>query len=207
MSIKAVIWDLGGVLVRTEDFTHRESLAKSLGMTRADLEELAFGLESGKRAQLGEYSIDQHWENVRRSLELTKQEMDSFKETFWAGDALDTDLIDYIRSLRVTYSTALLSNAFTNLRYMLNSVWKIADAFDDLIISAEVGLIKPDKRIYQLTVERLDVEPSDAVFIDDFQHNIDGAKAVGLFALRFQNPTQIRADLVRILNEGTGKNV
>ena len=52
MAIKAVIWDVGGVLVRTEDYRSREQLALSLGMDRLELEELVYGLDSGRRAQL-----------------------------------------------------------------------------------------------------------------------------------------------------------
>jgi FMN phosphatase YigB (HAD superfamily) len=55
--------------------------------------------------------------------------------------------------------TTLLSNAWDNLRGVLEQDWRILDAFDQVIISAEVGLAKPDAPIYQLAVERLGVEP------------------------------------------------
>jgi FMN phosphatase YigB (HAD superfamily) len=54
MSIKAVIWDLGGVIVRTEDPTHREKLASDIGITRQHLEQLVFAGEKGEKAQRGE---------------------------------------------------------------------------------------------------------------------------------------------------------
>lgn len=202
MAIKAVIWDVGGVLMRTEDYTSRDQLARNMGMVRSQLEDLVFGLESGRRAQLGEIPIEQHWENLRQCLGLTKDEMHEFRDSFWGGDSLDTALIDYVRSLRKKFKTGVLSNAFSNLRFIITDNWKVADAFDQMIISAEVGLMKPDARIYQLAVQSLDVAYDEAVFIDDFQHNVDGALAVNMQAIHFKNPTQVIQELKVLLRDG-----
>jgi FMN phosphatase YigB (HAD superfamily) len=61
MTIKAIIFDLGGVLLRTEDFTPRERLAEHLGMDRNELEELIFGGDSGSQAQRGEITTGEMW--------------------------------------------------------------------------------------------------------------------------------------------------
>jgi HAD superfamily hydrolase (TIGR01549 family) len=202
MNIKAVIWDVGGVLVRTEDYSSREQLAKRLGYSRLELEDLVYGLESGRRAQLGEIPLERHWENVLQFLGLGSEELGDFQNRFWAGDYLDSELIDFIRSLRRTCKTGLLSNAFSDLRYLATQVWKIADAFDQMIISAEVGLMKPDARIYQLAVRRLGVQPAEAVFIDDFIHNVEAARMVNLLAIHFKTPTQTKESLAKILRDG-----
>jgi epoxide hydrolase-like predicted phosphatase len=199
MAIKAVIWDVGGVLVRTEDYRSREQLALSLGMDRLELEELVYGLESGRRAQLGEIPLDDHWNNVLQALNLKSEKLRDFQEGFWGGDRLDVELIEYIRSLRANYKTGLLSNAFSDLRRMAEDVWKFADAFDEMIISAEVGLMKPDARIYKLAADQLGIEPSEAVFLDDFTHNVAGAQAVNMHAVHFKNPAQAKRDLGAIL--------
>jgi glucose-1-phosphatase len=200
ISIRAIIWDLGGVLVRTEDFNPREQLAANLGMSRAELETLVFSGSSGSRAQNGEIDVAQHWENVREKLMLSSREISAFQDKFWSGDRLDKTLIDYIRSLRGSYRTALLSNAFSDLRRAIEEVWQISDAFDEIIISAEVGMTKPDQRIYWLALKRIGVQPPEAIFIDDFARNIEGAQAAGLHAIHFQNPSQARADLEQLLD-------
>lgn len=202
-SIRAIIWDLGGVLVRTEDFRPREHLAAGFGMTRAELETLVFSGISGKQAQNGEIDVGQHWENLRETLKLSPQEIETFQDTFWSGDRLDTALVEYIHSLRGSYRTALLSNAFSDLRTAIFEVWQIQDAFDEIIISAEVGMTKPDVRIYRLALERVGVKPQEAVFIDDFTWNIEGAREAGLHAIHFQNPIQARRDLEQLLNNHT----
>jgi epoxide hydrolase-like predicted phosphatase len=197
---KAVIWDMGGVLVRTEDPAPRQALAERLGMTRAELETLVFAGESGSRAQRGEITYEEHWENLRRYFGFSPQQMQDFSTEFWKGDHIDASLVDYIRSLRSRYKTGLLSNAFSDLRGIITQGWHIDDAFDVMIISAEEGLAKPDPRIYLLALERLGVEPSEAIFIDDFLHNVEGARLVGLQAVHFQDPHQARMDVEHLLN-------
>ena len=67
--------------------------------------------------------------------------------------------------------------------------------FDGLVISGEVGLLKPDPRIYRLLFERFGIDPGRGLFIDDVADNVAGAQAVGLSALRFSTPEALRRDL------------
>jgi len=73
---------------------------------------------------------------------------------------------------------------------MLTERWKIADAFDVLVISAEVGIAKPDALIFSLALERLGVSAEEAVFVDDFVENIEAARAYGLHTVHFACPTR-----------------
>ena len=199
MSIRAVIWDLGGVLVRTHDASGRERLAKRLGSTRPIIEELVFSSESSRLAQAGKITVEQHWENVGSIFGLTELELQDFQRDFWSGDRLDQQLVNTIRSLRSHYQTGLLSNHFLSLRGELKDVWQIEDAFDAIVISAEEGLLKPEERIYQRILERLAVKAEESVFIDDFSQNITGAQAVGMYAIHFRNPEQALSELKALL--------
>lgn len=202
--IRAVIFDLGGVLVRTEDRQPRRLLAERLGLSYEAIDELVFTNASGRQATVGELTTHQHWLSVMTALGLPEQEMRDFQAAFWGGDRLDTELVDLLRTLRGRYTTALLSNAWDNLRQVLTDHWRIADAFDELIISAEVGLAKPDPRIYRLALERLAVLPHEAVFVDDVQENIAAAQAVGLLGIRFTSSRQAQDDLARLLGGNRG---
>jgi len=204
MTIKAIIFDLGGVLLRTTDFTPREQLAARLGMSRNELEELIFGGESGDQAQRGEITVQQHWANLAAQMHCSGKVLNTLVEEFFAKDELDLSLVDYVRLLRASYKTGLLSNAFDDLRQIITERWHFEDAFDDMIISAEVGLVKPDARIFHLAVEQLGVDANQTVFVDDMQRNIEGAKNVGLVGIHFQNPLQVRHDLDNLLNGDTG---
>jgi len=193
--INAVFWDLGGVLVRTGDRSKREQWEHRLGMEPRELERLIFGGDAGRKAALGEISVEQAWEWVRQELNLSQDEKQQLARDFWQGDDLDLKLVAFVRGLRAQFLTGLISNAWLELREMLEGHWHIDDAFDDLVISAEVGLVKPDPAIYKLALERLNVEADRAVFVDDFTKNIAAAKDIGIHAVHFTNPNQAITDV------------
>jgi glucose-1-phosphatase len=200
MTIRAIIFDMGGVIVRTEDPTPRAQLAESIsGLSFDQLESLIFDGPSALQATLGQIKAEQHWQIVLTALHLPAEKIPTIQNAFWGGDQVDYELVDFIRSLRKQYRVALLSNAWSDIRQILEQEWQVADAFDELIISAEVGLAKPDPRIYQHALQRLHVRPDETVFIDDFPENVAGALAEGLHAIQFRNPDQMRTDLAQIL--------
>ncbi len=204
--VKAVIWDLGGVLVRTIDRTPRTELAKRLGMTYTELDQAVFNSPSAQQATLGLIDPDQHWIQVCKDLNWPVENLPEFQKFFWGGDRLDTDLIAYIRCLKSSFKTGLLSNNWSNLRHLIEKRWKIGDAFDTLVISAEIGMIKPEPPIFQFTLEQLDIHPEEAIFVDDFLENVLAARQMGWQAVHFQNRDQAMAELNAILNLPAVKN-
>jgi len=201
VTVKAVVFDLGGVLVRTEDGGPREQAARRLGLTRVELEHLVFSGPSGLAAQRGEIQAEEHWENILRELGLPAGALAGLQSGFWGGDRVDYTLVEAIRSLRGTYRTVLLSNAFSDLRHMLTDQWQIAGAFDEIFISSELGVTKPDLQIYRLLLNRLGLEPQEAVFVDDYHENIAGARKAGLHTVHFKNPAQAWEELEHILEQ------
>jgi epoxide hydrolase-like predicted phosphatase len=200
MAIRAVIFDLGGVLLRSEDPTPRRLLAERLGLPLEQIYYHVFDSLSAQQATVGKISVSSHWETVRQSLGLSTEEFPSAVEAFWAGDRLDMALVDAIRALRPRYKTALLSNAWDNLRPALENEWNIADAFDELFISAELGVAKPDACIYELALRCLQVSPPEAVFVDDFLDNVTAARQLGIHAIHFRNTTQALGELHSLLD-------
>lgn len=196
MSIEAIIFDIGGVLVRTMDRSPRTALAGRLGLTCDTLEKLVFGDE---RAQRGEVNTEEHWAYVCRQVKWPKEDWQALQQEFFAGDVLDTELINAIRAWHMIYKTAIISNALDDIRATIMNEWHIEDAFDVIVISAEFGVMKPDARIFQAALQALDVKPEEAVFVDDFIHNVEGAKAVGMQAIHFRSSTQIKSDLEQLL--------
>lgn len=201
MAIHAVIFDLGGVIVRTEDWHPRNALAERLGMSRDELVVLVFGDDGDYRAQLGEITAEEQWAYVGQKLGLDAKEIPEVRDEFFGGDRLDNELVGFIRELKPDHYTALLSNALDNLRWYLEEEWKITDAFHHIIISAEVGLMKPNPEIYRLTLERIGVEPAEAVFIDDLMANVRGARDIGMHSIQFKSRAQTIAELEGLLQK------
>ena len=198
MSIKAVIFDLGGVLIRTEDKKPRATLGLRFGKTYAEMDKIIFG-KSAYQASIGKITEREHWQSIMRIFNLPDTEIESFYEEFFGGDLVDYTLVEYIRSLRPRYATALLSNAWDDTRGLLKNRWQIDDAFDEVFISAEIGIAKPDARIYQYALEKLGVVPEESVFVDDFIENIKTAQALGMQAIHFQDIDGVMDKLKKLL--------
>jgi epoxide hydrolase-like predicted phosphatase len=202
MSIKAVFFDLGGVIVRTEFQAPREQLAERLGMEYDDLNRIVFDSDSGIKATMGEISSEDHWASVIKRLKRPAAELSTIRAEFFAGDIVDRPLVDYIRSLRGKYKTGLISNAWGDLRDFIVRE-KFEDAFDKMIISAEVGTAKPEAKIFQIALEQFGVSPNEAVFIDDFLINIEGCEKVGMQGIHFKDPESVLTQLKKLLSTGT----
>jgi epoxide hydrolase-like predicted phosphatase len=184
--IRAVLFDFGGVIMRTEFQAPRERLAERLNMEYDDLVRLVFDSETSRKASLGETSAREHWAAVTRKLHRPASETETIRREFFAGDILDRNLVNFIRSLRGKYKTGLISNAWDDLRGDIEKDG-LDDAFDTVIISAEVGVMKPEAAIFEFALKQLKVEAKEAVFVDDFAENIEGCEKVGMKGILFRD--------------------
>jgi epoxide hydrolase-like predicted phosphatase len=202
-SIRAVIWDMGGVLVRTESQAPRERLAQRLGLTPRELASLVFDTEVSIQATIGDVAEEAVWQNVAETCNLDANGLTAFMQEFWGGDSLDADLYQFVHDLHAKYKVGLLSNAWSGARLVLSSRYQMLGVFDVVIFSAEVGLAKPDPRIYQLALHRLGVAAAEAIFVDDVQVNVDAANRLGIHGVSFKNSLQARQAVMQILAEAS----
>ncbi len=201
MKIKAVVWDMGGVNLRTEDWNSRQELALSFDLSLRELHDLVFNSDSARQAPLGLIDHKAHWMNIARAMELSEAGLRDFQKRFWAGDELDSNLVSFIRKLQDTYTTGLLSNAWSDARQMLAQKYSCLDAFHYSIFSSEIGLAKPDPAIYEYLLNICGVKPSEAIFVDDAIENIDAANKLGMAGIHFVNADQAVSDVKFILEQ------
>ena len=186
MTIRAVFFDLGGVIVRTEFQSPRQRLAERLGMDYEDLVRIVFDSDTAQKATVGTLSANEHWASVLKRLKRPTSEMQVIRDEFFAGDIIDRGLLDFLRSLRGKYKTGLISNAWSDLReYIVKE--KFDDAFDQMVISAEMGAAKPEAKIYRIALEQLQVKAKEAVFVDDFMVNVKACEKVGMKGIHFKD--------------------
>jgi len=198
VSIQAVFFDLGGVIVRTEHQAPRQHLADRLGMDYDDLERAVFESESARKASLGEITEQEHWVTVSRRLGRPASEANALRDEFFGGDVIDLTLLAFLRSLKPRLKTGLISNAWSGLRAYIVSQ-KFEDAFHTLTISAEVGVTKPSAQIYLLALEQAKVQAEAAAFVDDFIENVEGARRLGMSGIHFRDPESALAELKKLI--------
>ena len=197
--LKAIIFDVGGVLIRTHSRAGRKKWAKRLGLDAWAFEKFVFNGESGRQAQLGQKTAQAHWRWLGDYFGLDESSLAEMQHDFFAGDALNEPLLAYVQRLRrAGYRLGILSNFMDDARHVWAEVYPFMQYFDDLVISAEVGLLKPDPQIYRLAVSRLRVEVEEALFVDDFIENIEGAQQVGLATLHFTDPEAAQQQLAAL---------
>lgn len=192
-TIEAIIFDVGGVLVRTADHSGRAVWEKRLGLASGGAEAVVLNSEMGHRAQRGEITNEALWNWVGKFLELG-DELPAFRQDFWRGDLVDEKLVALIRKLRRSYKLAIISNATDALLETL-AVYSLLDEFDLVVGSAYEGVMKPNRLIYDRTLERLGSPAEKSVFIDDAPANVAGARALGMNAILFNPMMDLAAEL------------
>jgi HAD superfamily hydrolase (TIGR01509 family) len=199
MNIKALIFDVGGVLLRTEDLAPRQKWATRLNVAGPwQLADAVFESVAAVSATSGQATEAAVWAEAQNRFNLNDADLAEFRQDFFAGDRFDERLLDWITIRRTRYHTAILSNAWDNARTFLTSQPKIVAAFDLLVISAEEKAAKPNVTIYQRTLERLGVSPSESIFVDDNAANIAAARQLGLNVIRYRVGLDIVGALARL---------
>jgi putative hydrolase of the HAD superfamily len=196
-TIKAVVFDIGGVLERVDSPDAFVSTWKArLGMTDEEFDAAADQVDRKASATsslpLSERAYRQYWVDA---LGLSESQADEFMRDLWdwyCGE-LDQELMAFAASLRPTYATAILSNSGPGAREQEEARYGFSAVFDPIVYSHEVGLAKPDPRIYALTCDLLGVGPHEVVFLDDTPTSVDGANEVGMIGVLHQStPESIR---------------
>jgi glucose-1-phosphatase len=197
--LQAIIFDVGGVLLRTHDWGGRYRWDERLGLPHGRVEYTFFNSDLGLAAQHGRVSLEQHWQNVAERLGVPLAELPQLRADFWAGDVWDEGLLGLIRRLHGRgYLLGIISNAPDDLRDVLTHKVAIAPYFHTITISAEEGMMKPEPAIYTRTLARLGVAAEEAVFIDDSPTNIAGGEAVGLRGVLYQAGMDVTAVLAEL---------
>jgi putative hydrolase of the HAD superfamily len=200
MTIRAVVFDIGGVLAECEpmDFGRRAEAEHGLspGTLGADLEEV---WTAGAIGGITEADVTAA---LRERSGLTAEQVDVLLAEMWRQylGVANTGLIAWARALRPAYRTGILSNSFVGAREREQAMFGFDDLVDDLVYSHEVGMSKPDPAIWELTARRLSVEPTEIAFLDDHRPNVEAARAFGFSAVFFENTTQAIADLEVVLD-------
>jgi putative hydrolase of the HAD superfamily len=202
--IDTVISDFGGVLTSpmTESFVgvldssgvSLEELGKAM-MTIAERD----GSNPLAEVETGRVSVATFLGRISDQLSTqvgSQVELDGFGERYFRHLKPNQRLIDYMRGLRERgYKMAICTNNIREWEQLWRAMLPVEEIFDVVVDSAFVGSRKPEPRIYEITLERLGASPEAAVFIDDIDANCEGARQLGIHAIRFRSTDQAIEDI------------
>ena len=199
MTIRAVLFDIGGVLSQYSDLKTYLKWEERLGLPPKGLFHILYEGPVSKKATLGEATTDEVWEEVGRQCDLLPDELETMKEEIWSGYEWNTELMEFILSLKPKYKTGVISNAWSGTREGMKDTIN-NDIFDEIVLSAEEGIQKPDPEIYHRALTQLGIAPGEAIFVDDRERNVEGAREVGMHAVVFTDNAQAIKEIERLLN-------
>jgi len=183
MVIRAVMFDIGGVLEITPDLGVAPVWEDRLRMPPGALSERLDDIWAG--GALGIITEEDVHQALTDRLGLDEQQLAAFMADIWRQylGTPNTELIEYARQLRPRYRTGIVSNSFVGAREKEQAAYGFEDLVDDIIYSHEVEVVKPDPRIYALACARLNVRPDETVFLDDMEYAVAGARQAGIHAI------------------------
>ncbi len=200
---RAVIFDFGGVLMKTQNRAPRLAWDARLGLPAGSVESVVHGSNEWRLAQIGQLAVADYWAAVARELGLSETEVQQLVVDYFSADQLDPALIDLIERLRTEgHRVALLSNDSPALLDKLRHL-DIERLFDPLIISANIGVMKPDAQAYEAVLAALNLPAEQTIFIDDMPANIAGAAALGMHGVRYVDGMDLTAALAPLLKIST----
>jgi len=187
MAIRAVYFDVGGVLLRTVNPEPRREWERRLGLEPGQLPRIVFENPVALQSTVGQAGEADVWREVGRMLKLSDRQLVELREDFFAGDRWDEDLLAFIRKLRSRIRTGVISNGWLGAQRAL-AKWVNPGYFDAIVFSGVEQCAKPDEKIYRLALSRLGMAPEEAMFFDDFPENVRGANRIGMQAYLFEGP-------------------
>lgn len=201
MTIRAVVFDIGGVLEYTQPMTLDDHWEPRLNLQPGEI--ISRMADVWRGGSIGTVTEAEVWQRFSETFGVTDAVLDEYREEMWA-EYLGTpnqELIDYFAGLRPRYQTAILSNSFVGARERESARYRFDEMCDFIIYSHEVGMSKPDPRIYEMTCSQLGRPPGEVVFLDDREGAIEGARAIGMKGVVFKDNVQAIAELEALLHE------
>ncbi len=196
---KVIFFDLGGVLVNVHLERFIEGLARHTGRSRAELIALRESMRPDSRLfDSGGIAGDEFLERLNRKLgrPLARPVLAKlYTEIF----SLKEDVAGLARSLNGRFRLSIISNTDPLHYDYIIGRYPFFNLFEKPVTSFAAGLLKPDQAIYDFALRELAVDADEALFVDDLQENVEGARKAGIRALHFTGAAALRIQLDGLL--------
>jgi len=199
--IKAIVFDYGGV-IELKDGDLVQEMADSLQITKGDWQEVYYTLNHLNNT--GQKSWREVATIVAQRFNASDIQISFIQDLINKYDQkriLNWDLIEIIKDLKNrNYKIGILSNYSITLREKLTKL-NIIDLFDEVIISSEVGLQKPQPEIFEIVFNKLNIKNSEMIFIDDTKRSLEGSEKIGYVPILYTDNEMLKSELSNILGE------
>lgn len=196
LNIKNVVFDIGNVVVRWAPLeimrlTFSDSLSLSDSSAAEQKAESIIQSEIWLGLNKGQITENDAKSQYKEALGLTDLECERLFYYVKHTQVLIYGSVDLIQRCKAAgYTVLALTDNVHEIVAHLKSTYTFWNLFDGAIVSAEVGLLKPQPEIYQSLLSNYELQASETVFIDDMSYNVEGAEAVGIAGIQFKSAFQ-----------------
>jgi epoxide hydrolase-like predicted phosphatase len=202
--VRAVIFDGGGVLEKVdEDGVWLSRWQSRLHLSEAEFTAALDRVDPEGLIAVGGLTEEEFRRRYAEALGLNGTQTEEFMQDMWdwyCGE-LDEVMVRFVSSLRPKYTTAIVTNSADGARREEQSRYRLGDLVDTIIYSHEVGIAKPDPGILTRTCERLRVDATECVLLDDTPEVIDAARQLGMRAVLHRDTETSIAEVAALLRE------
>ncbi|MCH7593994.1 MAG: HAD family phosphatase [Chloroflexi bacterium] len=192
--ISHVIFDLGQVLSLVDESVAVRAIAARSGRPEAEVNKTLFSIERKIPLESGHQTWNEFSAMVRAELGLDIKD-DEFRDLFTSVLTPNEPMFDLVRALAPHHALGCCSNTSGPHWDEIRSSVPVTGLFGPRVLSFEVGVMKPDPRIYRVLIDACGVEPGQIVFIDDSPQNVESAEASGIRAVLFTGVAKLESDL------------
>ncbi|MDD5489708.1 MAG: HAD family phosphatase [Candidatus Moranbacteria bacterium] len=181
--IKYIIFDWGGVFTHghlLKDFAN--NLSEKCERDKVEIEKIF--REAEFPYETGQIIPEFFWDEFRKKLEihLTKEEIQSI---FLNSYVINDRMLELAKKMKKKYKLILLTNNYEDLFDFIKENYKLEQYFDHMFSSSKIKDKKPNKETFKFVIDKLKINPEEAIFVDDKEKNVIGAQKIGLKTIHF----------------------
>ncbi len=195
MKVKAIIFDLGGVIIDLDFSNFYNSIILQSPLNKPQTPIMLEFFRQSDMYHQGNMTDDEFYQLACDLLQVCMVDQSDFFNAFNSIiSGYNTEVTEIIKKLRDSnqYKLLALSNVnSSHWDFILNKGWEFIDWFDELILSHETHLIKPNPKVFEYAIKKAGCKSKQIVFIDDGLNNIKSAKELGITGIKYTNSVEL----------------
>ncbi|MFH1978006.1 MAG: HAD family phosphatase [Candidatus Aenigmatarchaeota archaeon] len=194
--ITTILFDVGGVIVEEEFKDFFGQYEKETGFSKQKLYEAIVDIDFWDMYNKGKATEDQLEEKIREKTNIDPKILHKIRTEWRHIIKPYPHMIELVEKIKKNYKVFCLSNVDKDtVKYINKNYPDVYKVFPGCVLSCDVGMIKPDKEIFDYTLRKFGLKKEEVIFIDNYSHNTEAAESFGIKSIKFESHDQLVKEL------------